>query len=119
MATAGMQVHEWGGVFQDLISYSHLRQFRPGMRLAINTHGGHYWSTEGQLPRPSDIMSLRIDHGERTTLELSDIVLSPTRYIMSWLRQRGWHMPANRWGPSLSLQTSTQTDSLLDTDTAS
>jgi hypothetical protein len=51
---------------------------------------------QGQLPRPTDIMSLRIDNGERTTVELSDIVLSPTRYIASWLRQRGWKLPENR-----------------------
>ena len=51
---------------------------------------------QGQLPRPTDIMSLRIDNGERATVELSDIVLSPTRYIASWLRQRGWKLPENR-----------------------
>jgi hypothetical protein len=51
---------------------------------------------QGQLPRPTDIMSLRIDNGERATLELADIALSPTRYIASWLRQRGWRLPAYR-----------------------
>ena len=51
---------------------------------------------QGQLPRPTDIMSLRIDNGERATLELADIALSPTRYIASWLRQRGWRLPEYR-----------------------
>lgn len=51
---------------------------------------------QGQLPRPSDIMSLRIDNGERATLEYADIALSPTRYIASWLRQRGWRLPEYR-----------------------
>ena len=41
-----MQVHEWGGVFTDIVTYSHFRQFRPGLRIAINSHGGHYWSTQ-------------------------------------------------------------------------
>ena len=40
------QVHEWGGVFTDIVTYSHFRQFRPGLRIAINSHGGHYWSTQ-------------------------------------------------------------------------
>ncbi|CAL8463815.1 g3349 [Coccomyxa elongata] len=91
-----LQVHEWGGVFTDIVTYSHFRQFRPGLRIAINSHGGHYWSTQGQLPRPTDIMSLRIDNGERATLEYADIALSPTRYIASWLRQRGWRLPDYR-----------------------
>lgn len=51
---------------------------------------------QGQLPRPTDIMSLRIDNGERATLEYADIALSPTRYIASWLRQRGWRLPDYR-----------------------
>lgn len=41
-----LQVHEWGGVFTDIVTYSHFRQFRPGLRIAINSHGGHYWSTQ-------------------------------------------------------------------------
>ncbi len=41
-----VQVHEWGGVFTDIVTYSHFRQFRPGLRIAINSHGGHYWSTQ-------------------------------------------------------------------------
>jgi len=41
-----MQVHEWGGVFTDIVTYSHFRQFRPGLRISINSHGGHYWSTQ-------------------------------------------------------------------------
>jgi len=41
-----LQVHEWGGVFTDIVTYSHFRQFRPGLRISINSHGGHYWSTQ-------------------------------------------------------------------------
>ena len=40
------QVHEWGGVVTDILTYSPFRQFRPGLRTAINSHGGHYWSTQ-------------------------------------------------------------------------
>ncbi len=45
-----VQVHEWGGVFTDIVTYSHFRQFRPGLRIAINSHGGHYWSTQVTFP---------------------------------------------------------------------
>lgn len=45
---AGVQVHEWGGVFADIVTYSHYRQFAPGLRIAINPHGGHYWSTQAR-----------------------------------------------------------------------
>ena len=48
------------------------------------------------LPRPTDIMSLRLDNTERQTVELADIILSSTRYMASWLRQRSWVLPQNR-----------------------
>ena len=48
-------------------------------------------------------MSLRIDNGERATLEYADIALSPTRYIASWLRQRGWRLPEYRWRAAYQL----------------
>lgn len=50
LVTARVQVHEWGGVFTDIVTYSHFRQFRPGLRIAINSHGGHYWSTQVHQP---------------------------------------------------------------------
>lgn len=52
-----MQVHEWGGVFADVVTFSHYRQFAPGLRIAINPHGGHYWSTQA-CPRMPRMLSL-------------------------------------------------------------
>ena len=54
-------------------------------------------------------MSLRIDNGERATLEYADIALSPTRYIASWLRQRGWRLPNYRQVPLNCLSVSQRT----------
>ena len=74
-------------------------KFEPETQLLgdeVLTHAGCICRAQGQLPRPTDIMSLRIDNGERATLEYADIALSPTRYIASWLRQRGWRLPSYR-----------------------
>ena len=30
--------------------------------MAVEPHGGHFWSTQGQVQRPMDITSLRIDN---------------------------------------------------------
>ncbi len=54
------------------------------------------WYLQWMLPRPTDIMSLRLDNTERQTVELADIILSSTRYMASWLRQRSWVLPQNR-----------------------
>jgi len=37
-------------------------QIKAGLRVAIQPHGGHFWSSMGQVQRPMDIVSLRIDN---------------------------------------------------------
>ncbi len=41
-----VQVHEWSGVFKNLVMASHFRRFRPGLRVAVSLFGGHYWRTQ-------------------------------------------------------------------------
>ena len=40
------QAHEWGGAFKNMVMHGHFRRFRPGLRIAINLFGGHYWRTQ-------------------------------------------------------------------------
>ncbi|KAK9809161.1 hypothetical protein WJX72_010415 [[Myrmecia] bisecta] len=88
-----IHAHEWGGVFDPLATWAAHHQLRPGLRLAVEPHGGHQWSTQGMRQRPMDMVSLRIDHHERMVLQLADYVLSPTAYMLASLRQRGWRLP--------------------------
>ena len=53
-----VHAHEWGGVFADLVTAVHYRQLHPGLRVAIEPHGGHVWSQLGELNRPMDIGAL-------------------------------------------------------------
>ena len=39
--------------------------------------------------------ALRIDNMERLTNQLNDIEISPTNYMLSFLKQRGWTLPNN------------------------
>ena len=41
-----------------------------------------------------DITSLRIDNQERMANQLNDFEISPTNYMIAFLRQRGWTLPA-------------------------
>lgn len=70
-------------------------QVKPGMRMAVQPHGGHFWSTQGQVQRPMDVVSLRIDNAERMAHQLNDAEISPTNYMTAFLRQRGWKLPAD------------------------
>lgn len=59
----------------------------------VETHGGHFWSTQGSVQRPLDVVSLRIDQQERMGLQLADTLISPTHYMAAFLKQRGWRLP--------------------------
>lgn len=41
-----LQVHEWSGVFKNVVMAAHFRRFRPGLRVAVSLFGGHYWRTQ-------------------------------------------------------------------------
>ncbi|KAK9813475.1 hypothetical protein WJX73_001034 [Symbiochloris irregularis] len=85
--------HEWGGVFVSVITALHFRQLPAGLRFVVETHGGHIWSQLGESLHPVDAVQLRIDNAERMANQLNDIEISPTKYMLSYLRQRGWKLP--------------------------
>ncbi|CAL8462880.1 g2414 [Coccomyxa elongata] len=88
-----VHAHEWGGVFVDVITSVAYRQLKPGLRVVVEAHGGHFWSTQGSVQRPLDITSLRIDQAERMGLQLADALISPTAYMTAFLKQRAWRLP--------------------------
>ena len=47
-----------------------LLQIKAGLRVAVQPHGGHFWSSMGQVQRPMDIVSLRIDNQVTLSLPL-------------------------------------------------
>ncbi|DBA72316.1 TPA: hypothetical protein ACH3X2_010559 [Trebouxia sp. C0005] len=87
-----IHTHEWGGGMQQVASYASMH---PEVRLIVEPHGGHFWSTQGTRERPTDLFALRIDDLERQTLQMAHDVKSPSAYMLAHLRQRGWHLPAD------------------------
>lgn len=55
-----------------------------GLRVVVEAHGGHFWSTQGSVQRPLDVTSLRIDAQERMGLQVRRRHC-PIRYHMKLL----------------------------------
>ena len=89
-----IHTHEWGGGMQQLALYVSMRE-KPGLRLVVEPHGGHYWSTQSSKQRLTDLFTLRVDDHERLTLQLADYVQAPSAYMLAYLRQRGFYLPAS------------------------
>ena len=86
-----VHTHEWGGEMHQLAAHVNFRH-KPGVRLIVEAHGGHHWSTQGARGSVPDLFTLRVDHQEGLTLQLADEVISPSKYMLAHLRQRGIQM---------------------------
>lgn len=85
--------HEWLG-----LPYYALLAKRQGLAFAATTlcvgaHGPLRWSRAGEKRLPSSRDDLIIDYMERRSVELADVVISPSRYMLEWMRNDGWELP--------------------------
>jgi len=67
--------------------------FPDAPRMIVVTHGASDWARElnGQLPTNYRVAALSFF--ERRSVELADLVVSPSRYLVDWMREYG-HLPA-------------------------
>lgn len=61
----------------------------------VNTHSPTAWAIEGNLALPQLIDQIECDHMERESVRLADIVVSPSQYMIDWMKSRGWALPPN------------------------
>jgi glycosyltransferase involved in cell wall biosynthesis len=85
--------HEWLG-----LPYYSLLAKRQGLAfgattLCVGAHGPLRWSRAGEKRLPSTRDDLIIDYMERLSVELADVVISPSRYMLEWMRDDGWDLP--------------------------
>jgi glycosyltransferase involved in cell wall biosynthesis len=62
--------------------------------LVVGTHGPTRWLSAANgmaLDRLDDLIT---DHFERRSVELADVVVSPSAFMVDWLRAQRWAMPA-------------------------
>ncbi|MBN6740045.1 glycosyltransferase [Acidithiobacillus sp. MC6.1] len=59
----------------------------------VNTHGPSAWSMEGNYQLPNDIDLIDLDFMERETVRLADGIISPSAYLLDWMRRHQWQLP--------------------------
>jgi glycosyltransferase involved in cell wall biosynthesis len=62
--------------------------------LCVGTHSPISWLRERNNEAPHSPDEVDMDFMERQCVELADVVLSPSQYMLRWLRTRGWTLPA-------------------------
>jgi glycosyltransferase involved in cell wall biosynthesis len=84
--------HEWRGVG----FYTALAK-RQGLclssaTLCVGTHSPVLWHLEG-MNETADADALEVDFMERETVARADVLWSPSRYMLAWMRREGWRLP--------------------------
>jgi GT2 family glycosyltransferase/glycosyltransferase involved in cell wall biosynthesis len=62
--------------------------------LCLHTHGPSLWHTLSNAEWVDTPESLVRDYMERTSVRLADVVVSPSQYLLRWMLEQGWTLPA-------------------------
>jgi glycosyltransferase involved in cell wall biosynthesis len=83
---------DWGGFGFDATSRA---RFQTGSRPCYVSvlHGGSAWVQEGDRELPNVPDYLYRHYFERYMIQYSDFVASPSRYMLSWVKEKGYVLP--------------------------
>jgi glycosyltransferase involved in cell wall biosynthesis len=65
-------------------------------RIAVTTHSPTLWSRLSNAATVDDISYMTRDRMERRLIELSDLVISPSHYMLHWLRENDFKLPSRQ-----------------------
>ena len=61
--------------------------------IVLGTHSPTRWVREANLTPAQYFSDVIDDHFERRCVELADVVISPSAYMLDWISDRGWELP--------------------------
>ena len=89
--------HEWLGLGYYTALVRHLGLAFGQMRVVVGTHSPYGWSFEGNYFYYSCVDDLERDYMEIAATRLSDYVVSPSHYLLNWMRERNWDLPSSAY----------------------
>lgn len=64
-----------------------------GTDICIGAHSPASWDREGNEYFPTTLQQLETEFMERQAVEMADVVVSPSHYMLEWMTGRGWTLP--------------------------
>ncbi|MEI8040397.1 MAG: glycosyltransferase [Verrucomicrobiota bacterium] len=61
--------------------------------LCVHTHGPTLWHKLSNAEYVTHIDDLEVDYIERRSVEMADVVVSPSQYLLRWMLDRDWVLP--------------------------
>ena len=85
--------HEWRGYsFYCVLAKQQGLAFQ-NVTLCVGTHSPTLWLKAGNFEFTDQLSFYELDHMERTSVALADIVHSPSHYMLDWMKAEGWRLP--------------------------
>jgi O-antigen biosynthesis protein len=63
-------------------------------QFCVHTHGPTLWSLFSNGEYLSQLAELELDFMERESVRLADVVASPSHYLLRWMQEQDWKLPA-------------------------
>jgi glycosyltransferase involved in cell wall biosynthesis len=85
-------LHEWRAPGFASLRTRHEGGLLQGTVFVTCCHGSTQWLVEAAERAPDDAESVLIAR-EREAVEMSDVVISPSKYLAVWMKDAGWKLP--------------------------
>ena len=69
--------------------------FPDAPRMVVVTHGASAWVMELNAQLYWSLHPVSVDFLERRSVELADDLVCPSQYLVDWMREHGWPLPAS------------------------
>lgn len=88
-----VHVPETAGHGAYLVQAKRARRDFAGTTIAVGTHGSSRWVRDVNGEPAASVDLLALGELERRSVELADVVISPSAYLLGDMRARGWALP--------------------------
>jgi GT2 family glycosyltransferase/glycosyltransferase involved in cell wall biosynthesis len=88
--------HEWRGYGAYCVMAKRQGLAFQNLTLCVGTHSPTLWLKAGNAELADNLAYHELDHLERVSVALADVVHSPSAYMLAWITAQGWRLPETR-----------------------
>ncbi len=88
-------VNDWRGLGYFAMRARQLGRALTETAFIVHCHGPARWLAESARKVPDTLGRFGEEVAERASVELADAVVSPSEWLLHWMRDRGWPVPAS------------------------
>jgi glycosyltransferase involved in cell wall biosynthesis len=92
-------VHDWAGPAYAALRSRHLGLDFTDTLFVVYCHATHGWVYDAHRQVQRWYPAFELEALEQASVELADVVVSPSAYLLDWMRSRGWQLPRSVVAP--------------------